>query len=110
MPPTNPQVPSPTLAAAPVCELDADDAVAEPDAGEADAVPVASVSLAFLALPVYGAADTPVPLMHWEGVAVPEVKVISAHYDKKDQRRSGGRKTSRKESIHYIDRQPDHRS
>jgi len=51
----------------------------EPEGAEAEVAPVASVSLAFLALPVYGAAVTPVPFVHWEGLGEPVVNVISAH-------------------------------
>lgn len=54
-------------------------AEAEPEGAEAEVAPVQSVSLAFLAFPVYGAAVTPVPLAHWEGLGVPAVKVMSAH-------------------------------
>lgn len=55
-------------------------AEAEPEgAEEAEVAPVEPVSLAFLAFPVYGAAVTPVPLAHWEGLGLPVVNVMSAH-------------------------------
>lgn len=81
MPATNAHGPSTVLTAAAVCAPAVADAVAEmePEEAEAEVAPVESVSLACLALPVYGAAVTPVPFAHWEGLGVPVVKVISAH-------------------------------
>lgn len=81
MPATNAHGPSRVRIAAAVCApADADAVVeAEPEGAEAEVAPVESVPLAFLALPVYGAAVTPVPFVHWEGLGVPVVNVISAH-------------------------------
>jgi hypothetical protein len=80
-PATNAHGPNTVRSAAAVCEPAVADAVVEvePEGAEAEVAPVESVWLAFLALPVYGAAVTPVPFVHWEGLAAPVVNVISAH-------------------------------
>lgn len=79
MPPTNAHGPSTVQSAAAECEPTVADAEVEPEGAEAEVALVVPVSLAFLALPVYGAAVTPVPFVHWEGLGVPVVNVISAH-------------------------------
>ena len=60
--------------------------VVEPLAPE-ELEPVGSVSLAFLNPPMLGPEVMPVPFLQTSGVGVPEVKVMSAHYDSMSAKR-----------------------